>query len=192
MSLYRVTNRIVSPTAGGECINVIHIRTVVSGTGEDRNIGEAIDALATTYDQISNVMARNAVVTVGETVIRDPYGSPTYANVTPIVARTADEGAQAPPHLAIVVGLRTTAATRTGRGRVFLGPLNSLAVESDDGTIRTDRLQAVRNAWEAFVADSVSANGWGLAVYSTVDKVARDVTSVSVRDSLAVMRSRRP
>lgn len=192
MSLYRVTNRIVSPTAGGECINVLHIRTVATDDGPDDNIEEAMDAMRTTYDNISNAMARNAVTTVGETVIRDPYGAPTYSDVSPRIARASDEGAQAPPHLAIVVGLRTSSATRRGRGRVFLGPLNSLAVESEDGTIRTDRLQAVRSAWEDFVADSQAANGWALAVYSTLDKVARDVTSVSVRDSLAVMRSRRP
>ena len=194
MPLYRVTNRIVSPGAGGDCVNVLHIRTTGTFTPPDPDLEilEALDAMHTTYLQMKNVWAAGSQVTVGDSVIADPYGSPQYHPYTPTPFAGADEGAVAPPHLAIVVGLRTTTATRAGRGRVFIGPLNSLAMQPTDGTVNTDRLATVRNAWNAFVADSQTANGWALAVYSHKDGVARDVTSAAVRDSLGVMRSRRP
>jgi hypothetical protein len=137
-------------------------------------------------------MARNAVVTIGHQIIAEPYTAPQFYPFTPVTSNASDEGAQAPPHLAIVVNLRTTSATRRGRGRVFIGPLNSLAIGSDDGTIATDRLAMVRNAWQSFVADSLTANGWGLAVWSDLDSLARDVTSAAVNDRFGVLRSRRP
>ena len=194
MALYRVTVKTTSPGAGGDCLNVLHIRTdtIPSPGAGDVDLEEALDALHTTYTAMRNVFAAGSTHSVGDSVIKDPYGSPEYYPFTATSVPGADEGAVAPPHLAIVVGLRTTSATRRGRGRVFIGPLNSLALQGTDGTISTDRLAMVRNAWNAFVADSLSTNGWGLAVWSGLDNVARDVTSAAVRDSLAVMRSRRP
>ena len=56
----------------------------------------------------------------------------------------------------------------------------------------TARLGTVRTAWAALIADSVTANGWGLAVWSNLDAVARDVVGATVKDRFAVMRSRRP
>jgi hypothetical protein len=193
MPLYRVTVRTTSPGAGGDCMNVLHIRTAGTDiTGSDTDLGEAMTALETCYDAMKNVFPPGSVHHIGDSVIADPYGSPTYYAFTPVTSDAADEGAVAPPHLAICVGLRTTSATRRGRGRVFIGPLNSLAMQTTDGTVNTDRLAMVTNAWAAFVADSVTANGWGLVVWSDLDSLARDVVSSSVRDSLAVMRSRRP
>lgn len=194
MPLYRVTNRITSPGAGGDCVNVLHIRTAGTDVipSGDNDLEEALDALVTVYTNCRNVYAAGAAHSIGDSVIADPYGNPRYYAWNPVALPGADEGGVAPPHLAIVVGLRTTAATRAGRGRIFIGPLNSMALQGADGTVDPGRLNNVRLSWAAFVADSMTANGWGLTVWSGVDGVARDVVSTSVRDSLGVMRSRRP
>lgn len=194
MPLYRVTNRITSPHAGGESMNVVHVRTLGTDVipSGDNDLEEALDAMHTTYDAHKGIYAPGSSIEVGYSVIADPYGTPQYYAYTPVPIAGPGEGAIAPPHLALVVGLRTTSATRAGRGRVFLGPLNALALDGADGTPMATYVASARDAWAAFIADSSTANGWALAVWSGVDQVARDVVSSAVRDSLAVMRSRRP
>jgi hypothetical protein len=89
-----------------------------------------------------------------------------------------------------VVGWRTASATRAGRGRTFLGPIGSGALDSD-GTIKSDTLDAVRTAAQDLVADSLGFGNGALVVYSPTHDIARDFTASAVRDQFAVLRSRR-
>lgn len=195
MALYRVPVTIVSPNSDGNSLNVLHVRTLADPGDPlpDANLEEAVDALRACYTAHRDAYPTPASITIGTGIIRDPYGSPTYVPDIAGDAITGQGGPDyAPPHLALCVALRTTAATRRGRGRVFLGPLTLSMCQGADGTVDTTRLGTVRTAWAALIADSVTANGWGLSVWSNLDSVARDVVGATVKDRFAVMRSRRP
>lgn len=97
---------------------------------------------------------------------------------------------------AICVGWRTALATRKGRGRTFLNPI-TWDMCQDDGTIATTPLAGIRAAAAALVEASDSFANGALGVYSRdaggVPPVPsfRDFTSSQVRDTFAVLRSRR-
>lgn len=191
MAIVRVPVTITAPQAGGPFMNVFHVG--VSGVVQDepQNLGEFLDALQAFYTALTARYPASAVIKFGEGMIRDPLGSPTYVDDDP---RTVNVGAQSgnvpSTMLAVVVGWRTASASRSGRGRTFLGPLSADAGEGD-GTPNGVTLTAIQNAAAALVADSSSANGWTLGVLSTKQGILRDVTGFSVKDRWAYLSSRR-
>lgn len=86
---------------------------------------------------------------------------------------------------------RTSLASRSGRGRTFLGPLSDGAYQAD-GTLNPDALEDIR-AGAALVVDANNGalNPGALAIWSEADSVARDIVSATVNDVVAVLRSRR-
>lgn len=190
MAIVRVPVRMEdSSTPGGPWMNVLHVSTQVGGQPGD--LGEALDALEAFYEGVRGFMPNTTTITLGEGMISDPGGSPTYV---PDDSRTLVGGGAADQHLpallAIVVGWRTASATRSGRGRTFVGPLVVSAKDSD-GTPTAAVVTAITNAAAALVSDSQSANGWAFGVLSTKTGTFRDVSGSSVRDRFAFLSSRR-
>ena len=96
----------------------------------------------------------------------------------------------APPATALVVGWRTSSASRAGRGRTFLSPLTAAAVEGD-GTVSGTQLAAVRGAAQTLIDSSTTEGDGAFGVYSQSQSLLRDFVSVRVQDKFAVLRSRR-
>jgi hypothetical protein len=188
MAIFRVPARITYTAQGGPGVNVFHISTQPGGQPGD--LGEALDALEAFYRGMVEVFAPGTSITIGEGIIRDPLGTPEYVDDDSRTIATGGGGGSAPPLLAVVCGWRTTSATRSGRGRTFIGPVARDTLQQD-GTVNGDQLTAIRLAATGLVDDSQSANGWALGVLSVQQGVFRDVTGVTVRDRLSFLTSRR-
>lgn len=86
---------------------------------------------------------------------------------------------------------RTSLATRSGRGRTFIGPLRPAAVQAD-GTLDGEALSSLRQAAATLIdrSDEIATLG-AIAVWSDRLQQARDIIGSSVTDQVAVLRSRR-
>lgn len=115
----------------------------------------------------------------GTAVEVDPWEVAGTANVGPL-----------PPSNQIVVGWKTASATRSGRGRTFVGPLQ-YAVVDDAGSPAAPVLSVVRNAAAALVTAQAGITEGGIGVWSVKQSLFRDFTGSTVRDTFAVLRSRR-
>lgn len=115
----------------------------------------------------------------GTAVEADPWEVAGTANVGPL-----------PPSNQIVVGWKTASATRSGRGRTFVGPLQ-YAVVDDAGSPAAPVLSVVRDAAAALVTAQATFTEGGIGVWSTKQSLFRDFTGSTVRDTFAVLRSRR-
>jgi len=188
MAIIRVPVRIEFANAGGPGFNIHHFSTQPGGQPGD--LGEALDALQAFYTAIRGLYTTTTKIVIGEGMINDPGGNPTYVDddsrtVTGTATRT-----ETPTMIALVVSWRTASATRSGRGRSFLGPVTGAALQTD-GTPDSALLNTVRNAAQDFVADSQSANGWAHGVLSTKQGTFRETTGSTVRDRWSVLTSRR-
>lgn len=96
----------------------------------------------------------------------------------------------APMAVAIVAGWRTSSPTRSGRGRTFLSPLASNTLDSD-GSPTGSAITTVSSAQSDLVAASIGVTLAALGVWSPTDNELRDFTGWAVRDTYAVLRSRR-
>lgn len=190
MAIYRIPVRIEGTTTpGGPWMNILHVSTQPGGQPGD--LGEALDALEAFYTALRNYFSTAVQVIIGEGMIEDPGGSPQYVDDDRrVVVGAAASPANLSALLAVVVSWRTASATRSGRGRTFLGPFVTLANENN-GTPAPDLLSRINVAAQALVEDSQSANGWAFGVLSTTQGTFRPVTGHSVRDRFAVLRSRR-
>ena len=188
MAIVRVPVRIEYPMDGGPGFNIWHVSTQPGGQPGD--LGEALDALTTFYTALKGYYPMPGKITIGEGMINDPLGSPTYVDDDSRSITTSGPTAGTPAFVALVCGWRTASATRSGRGRTFLGPFVTGALESN-GTPAPSTMLAVRNAATALVDDSQSANGWAIGVLSTKQGTFRETTGVTVRDRWAILSSRR-
>lgn len=190
MALYRAVVDI-EWGGGGSGVNVWHFRTISSpGTLADRQ--GAVDAIRDFYDAVSSIYPTDTTISMPAEVVTEFQSAPAFEPVTPWTI-TGDSGTAThlPAATQLVVGWRTTAATRSGRGRTFLGPLAGTLNEAN-GTPTPGLITTVQTAANDLVAESESAlGGWAVGVWSEADGVLRDFTSARVRDVFAVLRSRR-
>jgi hypothetical protein len=176
---------ITHPGLGGVAYNVFHMRVT-----DFADFGDAMGALVDFYESLDGFYITGTDILVGDGVIADPYGTPTYAAWNPVLVEGAGTGDVAPQLLAAVVSWRTTSATRSGRGRTFIGPVTA-AVWGADGTIDNTYLASLTNAAAALVSASTGANGWAFGVYSHKDSVLRDFIGSGVKDRASYLSSRR-
>jgi len=189
MPIYRVPAKIEFTNAGGPGYNIWHVRTATGAPHED--LFEAVSALESFYTKIKALYQPGTRIVLGEGIIEDPLGSPSYVDDDSTTILGSGASAATPTMVALVVSWRTQSATRSGRGRTFLGPVSNGALQTD-GTPEPNILNTVRNAAIDLVNDSQTANGWAVGVLSTKQGVFRDATGSSIRDRWAVLTSRRP
>lgn len=189
MGIIRVPVRITYQGAGGPGFNVWHVRTI-SDVDEKLLVADALDALDDFYRGIEGLWPSGTSITIGEGMIKDPLGSPTYFPDDSRVYNPPPQSTMTSAMLAIVVSWRTTSASRSGRGRTFVGPIIGAAAEAD-GTPTAAALTKVRNAASGLVSASSGPGGWSFGVLSTKQGVLRDFTGSSVKDRWSFLSSRR-
>ena len=96
----------------------------------------------------------------------------------------------APPIAQMILTLRTSSATRRGRGRKFIGPVRPTVVQAD-GTPTPTAIGVLQNAGNTLLSASEGFADGGIGVYSSVDELFRDIIGVQARDYFASLRSRR-
>lgn len=188
MPIYRVPVRIEYPQGGGPGYNVFHVRTVSNARDE---LEDALDSIELFYTAIRSHFASGTKHIIGEGMIRDPLGSPEYVNDS---SRTRlGEGAVsvAPSLLAVTVSWKTSSATRSGRGRTFVGPFTNDAMQATDGTPSAALMSSLRSAANNLVSDSSGLNDWAIGVLSIKQGLLRDITGASVKDKWSYLSSRR-
>lgn len=191
MAVYRATVDLTFPVGNGGGTNTFALRT--SALGDTLSIIALMGYVEDFYDAISEWFPSNWVASWDGTV--QELGSPTPAYSDPVtgwsVTGDAPSSSFLPTAAMVCVNWRTSVATRSGRGRTFLGPLSTSSAESN-GTPAAAFMTDVRAAAAALVTASQSMAGDGaIAVWSEKDSVARDIVSSSVTDQYAVLRSRR-
>lgn len=190
MTIYKVPVRISHAGGGGDAYNIMNFRTIGPGGDDLDQLGEAINALTTFYSAIKALYPNTTTINIGESVIKDPLGAPEYVGTDAKVVQGTRTGGSSPTLLAVTCTWRTTSATRSGRGRTFIGPLG-FGVVQNDGTLNDADIATLRNAANAFVNASLGPAGWSFGVLSQKQKLLRDVTSFTVRDRFAYLSSRR-
>lgn len=203
MTIWRVPINIAYPGTGGPGVNVWHIRTVADplATGELTQVNGLLGFIRTFYNTIGSWYPATTVISLGTvtTVDTSREVAGTFAGVT------GTGTGSAPQLLAQVVTWKTTIAARRGRGRTFLGPLATSAMQND-GTPAAALLSDVGAAATALISSSTGfGNGavgvWGYDtaklpgkenVRPTNDaRVFRDFTGYKLRDLFGSLRSRR-
>lgn len=203
MAVWRIPIEMQGTWAGGPGVNVWHGRTS-AGEGsplEGEQLQGIVDALRAFYNTISTLYVNKVTLALGP-IVNEATKVATTKTFTAIPP-SATAGA-APPHLAIVLGWRSSLAARRGIGRTFIGPVHSGNLNTD-GTPEDGSLTIVRNAAQTLLNASLTDNGWALGVWgqeaalppgseanAQTPRVLRDFVNFRVRDQWAVRRSRRP
>jgi len=190
MATWMIPIRLVYPLIGQPGVNVWHARTTGDFPSESELDGLA-DLLLDFYNGINGLFPDSYSAHfdgVATTVEAEPQ---VQSDFTPWTAPgTAGSGGYLPTAAQICVTLRTSSASRSGRGRKFLGPISSVNLQSD-GTPSAAALVLVSNAMNALVSASTGFTNGAIGVYSPTDALFRDLTGFSVADQFAVLRSRR-
>lgn len=190
MPLYRVQPRYRFNFGSGGGTNTWCIRTVGADIA-DGDLADAIAALKAFYTACAPLLTNNTVVSF-DGVVREISGEPRYVDPADPWSVTGSGGGGAGPAAGqACVSWKTSSATRRGRGRTFIGPLATNAIDVNDGTLTTTRYQGLLVAAGQLIDASSSAGQWAIAVYSELDGVARDIVAAGVTDQVAVLRSRR-
>jgi len=201
MPTLRLPVTTLSPQAG-KCVNVWHLRTPENSPVGDAALGGAVTALRAFYGSLLDQFPPGNTITADFAV--DVVTGQDHAVTWATQTGTGITGT-APPHLAIVVGWKTGTRARRARGRTFLGPFGAAVLQAD-GTPLDSTLTKVRTAAQTLISASLTDNTWAFGVYglanpapvgyqgnySELPHVFRDFQGAAVRDSWAVMRSRRP
>jgi len=95
-----------------------------------------------------------------------------------------------PAGVGLCVTWRTTAATKSGRGRTFIAPVPIGWFESN-GTIAESILGTIRTAAAQVVSSSIADGNGGICVVSQKEAIARDVIGSTINDQVAYLSSRR-
>jgi len=202
MAIFRVPVNIAFPGAGSPGVNVWHIKTNDANLSTELTQANAlIGYIRTFYDSLKTYYPTATVLSLG-TVTEEL----TSREITPTMASVTGLGTgSAPQLLALVVTWRTNIASRRGRGRTFVGPLTTSAMQSD-GTPAATLITTAQDAATALIASSTAyLNGqigvWGYEDAKTPGKenprdptdprIFREFTGRSVRDLFGSLRSRR-
>lgn len=189
--IVRIPVRLEHQSLPTPAMNVWHCRTVEGLPGATGDVANCLDALEEMYRYLGGIMPNGTSVTMGEGMIADPLGDPTYfPDDARTFSATTGPAGTASPILAIVASWRTTSASRSGRGRTFFGPIVT-GMSDENGTPTAAALSAVKTATESLLSESQGPGGWALGVLSTKQGILRDFTGVSVRDRFAFLSSRR-
>jgi hypothetical protein len=182
---YRVT--MVCQGWNGNCINVLHVGGATPGGSIS---GTSTAAIRVFYDAIKGSLATGTAVSLMQ-VINLSTDPPTYSAI-PAFAGIASTGAnKSPAEIACCITWRTPFASRSGRGRTFIGPLAAAVVDASSGLLSSSHLSTISTAAVNMLAALVAA-GSPLQVYSRVREAVLEVTSVNVNTTPDVLRSRRP
>lgn len=175
---------------GSPGANIWHARWDGDLDGSPQLAG-LLDDLQTFYDDISGLFTPAVTIhfdgevtglggDTGETASYDPW----------TITGSAGSGSGLPTSNQIVVGWKTGSGGRSGRGRTFLGPLET-GVSGADSLPVPGAITAVQDAADLLISEGLDAGNGSWGVFSRQDNVVRDFTSATVRREFGVLRSRR-
>lgn len=184
--VYRYPVAINYGVGGGPGVNVWHFRTTDPSDAQG-----CVDAIEAFYTTLLTHYQQGAVIVGPEDAIVDiETEDPTFQAVDGFTLNSTGTGGSAPPVLQAVCGWVTTSATRSGRGRTFVGPLEPGAMQTD-GTPAATLVTDLNTAGQSIVDFNDGIGDGAIVVWSPTQGLARDIIGRRVRDQFAVLRSRR-
>lgn len=123
MAQLRIATEAVNPAVSGKAVNVMHM---VSASSSLADAQACVDLLQTFYNAIKALYHTSTTITVGAHVIDYGVTPNVIVGTTPRTVTGTGSGTQLPAQLATVVSWRTGLASRSARGRSFLGPIASV------------------------------------------------------------------
>jgi hypothetical protein len=191
MTVFRMVVTIDSPVLGGTGVNIWHLRNTGSAPDPDSELNGLSELVHTFYSAIANYFKGDTTIAFDGTMVEvgsaEPEGHFDLDTWSVVGGTTTDD---LPPANCIVVGWRTSVATRSGRGRTFLGPLSRDTLQ-DNGTPQEDVRSGILAAANALISSSEDSANGALGVWSVKQSVLRDFTGAAVTNQFAVLRSRR-
>lgn len=189
MPIVRIPVNITWAASGSPGVNVWHAE--VPAPANEATLGGVVDALEAFYTELRSLAPGGGTYSF-DGVVTD-VETQSQSTVPGWTMTTAGTSNFAPLATALCISWRTGTASRSGVGRTFLGPIAAGFVETN-GTPSAACLTLVRTA--AFnllqVNDAIEPGGNdGLGIYSRQTGVIRKLQSARVRDTFAVLRSRR-
>lgn len=189
MSVWRMIAEIHHPAIGGVGTNTWHVRQDTDD-GTLSEIQSHQDAIEAFYGGCTGVTAGGTSVTSSGEWIRVLPEPAVIQNADPFSVVTGTSADPLPPANCIVAGWGTVSPSRSGRGRTFIGPCAVGTLEGN-GTVQAAALTAVRDAQDLIIAHNALAGDGAVGIYSREQLLIRDITSRTVHDQFAVLRSRR-
>jgi hypothetical protein len=189
MALWHYTVDLSWPGTGSPGVNVWDIRTDEGLPGD--NLQEAVDAIKNFY--ASTLLAGALVPTGYRAVGRALAVEINTKQIDAVTGFTTNTNSSDPEFagpLMLICTLRTSSATRKGRGRKFIGPAAQGTLDAD-GTPTTGAVTALQTACTELLAASTANSGWAVGVYSQTDGLFRDMVQMQARNYFAILRSRR-
>jgi hypothetical protein len=165
-------------------VNIWH--WIVPNSSLLTEVQNAVTALGTFYSAIAGVL-QAGTITIGArcvTVDQNPnlIVSPTVSNV----ATTG--GGQSPLQCAVVLRLFSNVVGGSHRGRVYLGPLDTAAIQANGRLVSAADTTTINAA--AATLMGTTTGGIQLAVWSRKNRVAQAVTGVGVTSLIGTQRRR--
>lgn len=190
MATYRHPVTINYPGSGGPGLNVWHLRTTGDGVPSAGEL-EGLSTVIRDFYTACRVIFPGSVTITYQGVSTTVGDDPQYDSSAPAWTVTGSGPTTLlSPLLCICVGWLTSSASRSGRGRTFLGPLTT-GVQGPDGTITDTNLAVVRAAATALATASGGFADGAIGVWSPTDGLLRDIVGSATRDQFAYLSSRR-
>lgn len=191
MAILSVPIRLNFPGGGGPGVNVWDTRVITESGGPSSDLQAQVDLLETFYtDLLAGDLLPGGYSASFDGTATSVGENPEYYTADPWTITETGDPNIAPAMAQMIVTLRTTSATRRGRGRKFIGPVRPTVV-SPSGVPTTTAVGVLQDAAQNLLDGSeLLANG-AFGVYSAVDGLFRDLTSVQARNYFASLRSRR-
>lgn len=183
IDLYAVT--VTTTSWNGDNINTYHVK---QHTDAATDMGDVFTALTSFYGDLASYLpdVSNPRITNAIDMGVDP---PTFVpfDGTPLVVPTGSGRDDA--RLCVCIGWKSVVATKSGRGRTFIGPLAESSIDPATGLLQADLVSAVDSA--AFnLINALSIAGCTLQVYSPLHNARYEVVSEKVGNTPRTLRSR--
>lgn len=193
MALHTMVVNISYPGAGGPGVNTWHLRNTSDDEGPFSEVNGLAQLIKTFYTNLRPLFTEQTKFTFSgvTTFTTDPGRQLNEADPWEVTGQ-ASQSILLPAAAQIVVGWTTEEASRSGKGRTFLGPLGSGSLDNaSDGTPSQGTVTLCLNAATGLVSSSTGFTNGAVGVWSPTDNVFRDFTGARVRKTYAVLTSRR-
>lgn len=188
MPIVRIPVDITWSADGGPGVNVWHAEV---GAGiDDAEVETVLAALEGFYNGVANVVEASVEWSFAGLVTDVESGE--QVNAPTFSVGGTGTGGFAPLATALCITWRSGTTSRTGIGRTFISPVKGTAVD-EDGTPVESTLEDLNSAAQGLLnAMRIGfPGGGGLGVYSRQIGEFRGFSAYRIRDTFAVLRSRR-
>lgn len=190
MAIYRQTWTITHPALGGIGTNTWHCETAGAPADDDGDVDGPSAFITSFYGALNDIYAEGSVIACDGLWISVHDDKTVNSSSDPTTMTLGVATTTLAPQDCLVASWRTAVASKSGRGRTFLGPLNLGALEAN-GTPAEFARTAIVAAGNALISDSNEGDVGVLGVYSTKQDLLRPFTGVSCKNKFGTLRSRR-